>query len=410
MLAKLFSPAVRATVVFAVAGVAFAIANLLLARSMTTEQFGQFSLVLAIAIMWIPLGPLGLDSVVLRARPGPQPSLLGLALATSAIGAAFVFLIAVLAYDIEFEYLLTLPVIVVAGGVCRLAASIYQSVKEYKWSLWLVQGQNLSLFIAALLSVSFVSISAFDVLAMFGAHWVIAAVLGWIALFRSSGIKVLENWSVPWKEVPALFGYVLSFNLMTQLDRLLIPKLLDINALATFGVLSPLVLAPFKMLQSGVGYTLIPRMRVASDLAERRGILIHEAITLSLIVAGASIVVYFVAPWVADVFLEGKYTLPPILILSAIVAGIARVVSMYASAIVTAVGSTEHLAMINRGAWFALACSVLGGWIGSRWGLAGFIFGYTSGIFVRAAIAGHAAKAVMPLNFERGDSPSTPSS
>ena len=180
--------------------------------------------------------------------------------------------------------------------------------------------------------------------------------------------------------------------LAAQLDRLLIPKLLDIESLATFGVLSALVLAPFKMFQTGVGYTLVPGLRNADSTAARRAILVHEAGVTALVIAGGAASGFLIAPWFAELFLKGKYVLGPALIGAAIFAGAMRVLVMFVSSIVTALGSQEHLTWLNRGSWLALAASVFGAWWGSQWGLTGLVFGFSLGSLFRALLAAFVAR------------------
>ena len=69
---KLLSPAIKVATVFTMGGASSAVANLLLARHLTKLDYGEFSLVLAIATFSLILGPVSLDEMVLRARPGPH--------------------------------------------------------------------------------------------------------------------------------------------------------------------------------------------------------------------------------------------------------------------------------------------------------------------------------------------------
>ena len=68
-------------------------------------------------------------------------------------------------------------------------------------------------------------------------------------------------------DLVALLGAGLVF---MQLERLVIPRVLTYEDLATFGVVSSLVASPFRMLQNAVFYTIIPRLRGAPPVEERR--------------------------------------------------------------------------------------------------------------------------------------------
>ena len=384
---KLFSPAIKAAGAFAMGGAAFALANLLLARHLSTQDFGHFSLILSITLLSIPLGPMGLDSVALRHRPGPQIKLLGGALIFGAIGAILVAALAAKIYALDSRILLVLGIAIMAGSLARMSASIFQSVERFKAALLLMQAQNITLIIAAVAAGIFTGISSDAVFSLYAVQWVIVAMIGWYLLLFRSKIPTLPSWKIPWPEIPALFGYLVTHNLSTQVDKLLIPKLMDIETLATFGVLSPLVMAPFKMLQSGVGYTLVPRLKSATSLAHRTRLALHEAKTTSVIVVLSGSAAFIVAPWVTNVFLNGKYELSQLLIASAVFSGVLRVAAMYASSIVTALGESHHLMWMTRASWIALSVSVIGGAWGVQWGLPGFIFGFALGLLVRTGIA-----------------------
>ena len=391
---KLVSPAIKAASAFTLGGAAFALANLLLARHLSTEAYGEFSLVLAMAVLGISLGPLSLDAIVLRHRPGPRPMLFGLSLLTGLAVAAVAVAVGRSVYGIESGFLVALSLAIAAGSVARLSASIYQSEKRFKVSLWLIQSQNITLIGAATAAGLIAFVSAQVVFSAYALHWAVAAVVGALTLRRVSRIPQNETWTVPWRESLPLFGYLLTVQLAAQLDRLIIPKLLDIESLATFGVLSALVLAPFKMFQTGVGYTLVPGLRNSDSKTGRRKILVHEAGITVLVVAGGAASGFFIAPWFADLFLKGKYVLEPTLIGAAVFAGTMRVLVMFISSIVTALGDQVHLAWLNRGSWLALAASVAGGWWGSQWGLAGLVFGFSLGSLLRALLAAAVATKV----------------
>jgi O-antigen/teichoic acid export membrane protein len=391
---KLLSPAIKAASAFTLGGAAFALANLLLARYLSTEAYGEFSLVLAMAVLGISLGPLGLDAIVLRHRPGPRRILFISSLMTGLILAAVTVAAGHYLYGIEGGFLIALALAIASGSVARLAASVYQSEKRFKISLLLIQSQNITLIGAAIAAGIVAFISAQLVFSAYALHWTSAAIVGLLSLRLLSRIPENGAWSIPWREGMPLFGYLLTVQLAAQLDRLLIPKLLDLESLATFGVLSALVLAPFKMFQTGVGYTLVPGLRNADSKAARRKNLVHEAGVTALVIAGGAASGFLIAPWFAELFLKGKYVLGPALIGAAIFAGAMRVIVMFVSSIVTALGTQEHLAWLNRSSWLALAMSVVGAWLGARWGLAGLIFGFSLGSLLRALLAAFVAVRV----------------
>ena len=62
-------------------------------------------------------------------------------------------------------------------------------------------------------------------------------------------------------------------------------------------------------LQLGIGYALLPRLRAATGLTERRQLVYDEAMLMGVVVLGGAAVVYFLAPLVVEVVLAGRYEL-----------------------------------------------------------------------------------------------------
>ena len=166
---------------------------------------------------------------------------------------------------------------------------------------------------------------------------------------------------------------------LQQLDRLVIPRLLSFEALATFSVLAVLVIAPFHVLQLAVEHTLLPRLRHAERPAERRRLLRTEALALFGIGLPAGLLAVGIVPWLADLLLGGKYELGRGLVLAAVVAGLLRVASGLARTTAAALGTTSELARLNAQAWFAVLVGAAGAVLGSRFGLTGTIYGTSLG-------------------------------
>ena len=94
-----------------------------------------------------------------------------------------------------------------------------------------------------------------------------------------------------------------------QLERLLAPRLLSLEDLARFAVVATLVGSPFRMLQMGAGYTLLPRLRAATSPHARWKLVRHEALAVALIGGAGGVILLSAAPWIADRLLAGKYEL-----------------------------------------------------------------------------------------------------
>ena len=173
--------------------------------------------------------------------------------------------------------------------------------------------------------------------------------------------------------------------LLIQLERLILPHVLPLSDLATFGVLGALAGSLFRVLQMSVGYTMLPRLRAAEDVVARRRLVAHEAWTVGLVVLVGSAGIWLVAPIVEHWVLAGKYPLPASLLLAAVVSGIAKVVNAFSKSAASALATQQELAKVNVVGWISVGIAIAAGIAGARWGLAGVIYGVSLGWIVRSA-------------------------
>jgi len=171
-----------------------------------------------------------------------------------------------------------------------------------------------------------------------------------------------------------------------QTERLILPSVLSLADVATFGVASTLVGSPFRMLQTGVGYTMVPRLRATTSAGERRRLVAAEGRVAAVAVVAAAILAWLASSLIVRWFLAGKYQLEPALVAATLFGGILRVISAFATSIVTALGSTRRLGLLGVIAWLSVAIGVAGGIIGARWGLSGLVFGVAAGWLFRCAV------------------------
>jgi len=190
--------------------------------------------------------------------------------------------------------------------------------------------------------------------------------------------------TLPWGEALSFAGLQASGLLLTQLDRLMIPHVLPIRDLATYGVLAAIAGSLFRVLQMGVGYSLFPRLRAAADVPARRRLIAHEARLAGGIVLVGSAFIWFVTPLIERWFLAGKYHLAGSLVLASILAGIAKILNAFGKSSVSALGDARELKLVNLMGWCSVAIAVLASVVGARWGLAGVIYGVGLGWLVRA--------------------------
>ena len=373
------SPALRTTIVFGLAGVGFVAANLILARVLPTLEYAVFALVITFLNVGIPLAPLGADVVINRRAVARDGRLLVRALATSLAMALLVAGIAGRWYGLSADLLVVIMVATTAGGVSYVAGSHFQSRRAFHISLPLLQGVNFVMVAAALATWWLGWRDAAPAILVIAGSYVVLALAGWRLLLRGESGALETTEPFLWTEALSCVGVTGVAILLGQLERLLIPQLLTLEALAMYGVLAAIVGSTFRMLWMGVGYSLVPRLRAAADTDERIRIFRRELQTVGFVVLIASAGIWVVTPPLVEWALDGRYVLPAPLILAALVNGVLKVGSAFGRAAATALGDNRQLGRLNVLDGGAVALAVAGAAFGARWGLSGVLYGVALG-------------------------------
>jgi O-antigen/teichoic acid export membrane protein len=373
--------------VYGASGLGFAGANLILARVLPTAEYGLFTLIIALVNLGYALAPVGVDGIVQRRHLDAGPRLLWRTLTASFLVGGILVGVAELGYHMSSGMLAALFLSTVAGGAMAVAGAQFQSERRYAISLALTQSPNFTLLVAALAVVAFNSREAWLAIVISTLGFLLAATYGWWVLFRERNTKQGHGGWFPWGEALSIAGLNAAGLVLLQLDRLIIPQVLPVHDLATYGVLAAIVGSLFRVLQMGVGYTLVPRLRAAPTVEVRRRLIAHEAQLVGAMVVGGSVVIWFVTPWVERWFLQGKYHLGAALMLAALVSGVAKIMNSFTKATVTALASPAEVSMVNLLGWASVALAVPAAVFGARWGLVGVIYGVSLGWLTRAVTA-----------------------
>jgi O-antigen/teichoic acid export membrane protein len=382
-----YSPTLRSMVVYGASGLGFAGANLILARALPTEQYALFTLVIALGNLGYSLAPAGLDGVVNRRHLEAGPALLAQTLRPAiAVGLLFAG-IGLLAYGMPLVLAAMLFVSAALGGVAMVAGAKFQSEQRFGMSLALYQSPNLVLLLAAAVTLALHGRGAWQPVLISTAGFAAAAVYGWRVLLRERHHKTHRGSAFSWREALAFAGLNASGLLLIQLERLVIPHVLPLSDLAVYGVLGAIAGSLFRVLQMGVGYSLLPRLRAAVTIDARRRLIEHEARLVTGVIILGSAVIWFLTPLVERWFLAGRYHLTAGLILASIVSGIGKIANSFSKAVVTALAEPRELSLVNALGWASVAISVAAAYVGAHWGLAGVIYGVGLGWYIRAAFA-----------------------
>jgi O-antigen/teichoic acid export membrane protein len=378
------SPTLRTVAIYAVSGLGFVGANLVLARLLPTAEYGLFTLIIAFVNLGFPLGTAGIDGVVVRRHLEAEPEVLRRAVGAGLMVGLALAVVAETAYRVSFLMLVIVLISTVAGSVMMVAAARFQSEQRFGMSLALTQSPNLVLVLAALTVALAHSAGAWLPLSIVALGFLLAAVVGWRVLLRERGGQPATSTRFSWREALSFAGLNAAGLVLLQLDRLLIPHVLTVHDLATYGVLAAVAGSLFRVLSMGVGYTLVPRLRAAESIAERRVLIGHEARLVGAIVIGGTIVIWFATPLIERWLLLGKYHLTGALVLAAVVGGTVKVLNGFAKSIVSALSTPAELSVVNLLGWVSVGVAIMAGLIGARWGLSGVIYGVAVGWGIRA--------------------------
>ncbi len=384
--APLRSPALLAAAVYALGGAGFAGANLILARIFTPVEYAVFALTLAIINFSSPVAPLGHDGVILRRNVPLGPALMRRTFVAAIGMATFAVAVGGLLYQLSPVVLLLLFLAVLAGGMKTVAMAVLQSRQRFALSLPLSQSPNIVLLGVAALTALVLVRQAWVALALFTGLAVVIGAVAILALPRDAGDQAEVSFG--WREPLAYAGAHVGLLLLVQLDRLIIPHVLPLEELARYAVVAAVVGSAFRVLQMGVGHTLIPRLRAASGPRARWRLMRQEGALVGAILLVASATLWYLTPPLVHMVVGDKYHLPPFLILAVLITGIAKVLGSFTRAPTVALGTESELVRLNLLGWASVLVGIAGGSFGSQWGLAGVILGVSLGWWVGAIASG----------------------
>ncbi|HEX5579713.1 MAG TPA: hypothetical protein VFY43_08620, partial [Candidatus Limnocylindria bacterium] len=282
---------------------------------------------------------------------------------------------------------------IVAGGCTLVASAVFQSRLRFAAALGLSQSFALVLLAMGAAAVIVGGAPLWLLGALVAGQYVLLSLVGWGILGRRRAEGSKEGHSL-WEGL-SLLGITAAALLLMQLERLLAPRLLSLEDLARFAVVATLVGSPFRMLQMGAGYTLLPRLRAATSPQARWKLVRHEALAVALIGGAGGIILLSAAPWIAERLLAGKYVLSTGLMIAALVSGVAKLADAIATTMVWALASPRQLAMLNWVSWVCAGIGVALGWLGARWGLLGLMYGVTAAWVCRGAVSGALAATLL---------------
>lgn len=374
--ALLRSPALRAAAMLMAGGFGFAVANIMLARVLASSEFGSLSLFLALIQLGLTLGPFGLDLSINRHRLNASRELRNWGFMTSLASGILIAAAAWALYGVEAGMLACILIAAIASSFNRFGTAILQTQQRFGFSLLLGQIHNYVLLLAVPVLWLMRTEEALPIAAMIATSYLITCAIGWNASKRrrlGSGDSPPIRSFV--RESIAGFGILLATQVLWQLERLVIPRTLSMEDLATFAVVAAIAGSPFRMLQIGAGHTLLPALRACRRREDVRHLMKHEGTIIFAAAAASVLVVVVVTPWIAEHFLKGRYDISAALLAAVILTGLVKVCNGFVGAIVQAFGTTAVLAKFNAMTWVGLIAGVACAAYGARYGVAGVVYG-----------------------------------
>lgn len=365
---------IATSVVFALSGFAFAAANVLLARYLPTELFGRFALAIAIYNVTSLVAPLGTDQMVVRRTLRLTNRLFAFQLVASWMMGALSGLAAASVADFTTLAAVLLGSSIAGGGVLVSATAELRRQGRYGLAIFLFVSPNFLLVpIAALPGL--MGMTSIDTILMLyaGGVWLPALCSLILAMGRSEDAPVRQT--VAFSEAFALLGLTALATLSLQLERLLLPNLLDFASLATFSLLSSLAVFPFRLINSGMTFALTPQLSAEDDRGALHRKLLAEIALFSAFLAIATILIEAFVPPLAAMLTDGRYQFDRWLVMAACFAGSVMVVQSLTRSIATAVAGVGSLNFLHMLGWIELGFAAAGVIAGARWGLSGVIFG-----------------------------------
>lgn len=361
---------------FAVGGVGFALAQLLFARALDPADFAVVSLVLAMNQIGFAAASLGIEVPINRHRIPASRILLGRTIIGALPVAFAVGLTGWLLYHLDFAAASLLSAIIVASTAGTVASALFRSTQQFVAGLLLTQLQNYALLLIAGIALAMTSASATIVIAMMLCSYGIGAVIGWLAaLKRDAGAPHQGPTAAQVREGFLAFGYTVAVMVLVQFERLIIPGRLAMADLAVFSVAAALVASPFRMLQIGVGFTLLPRLRSCHSLAEIRRILWREGVVIVGAMMILIVAVWLLTPFILNAFLRGRYQVSNSLLIAMFVVGVIRVGSAFATSSVQALGESTDFRQMTLYAWLCIALGGTCALLGAQFGIHGIVYG-----------------------------------
>jgi len=363
---------------FGLSGAAFTLGMLLLARVLPVEAYGRFTLAVALFNIFGLLTPMGVDQLFLRGPMRAGRGLLAFLILSGLVVGGVVGAVTGLLGGLHRGEAWLTALAIAGGGLVAATSTGLRAWEMPGASMLLAISASFILLLAGALTVLLGIKHGATPLAIFAAGNIVFGAIGWSLLRCGAKDGDVGHPARRWREAGSMLGLVALGTLSLQIERIVIPILLDLRDLALFGVLASVAIFPFRLLASGVGFTLAPRL-IGAEPARRQAIVLAEARPLLAVIIVATAGLAVCGPLLATMVTGGLYAIGPALVFAACVNGVGKVAMAFPRAMLTAAGSPADLVLLNGWGVVGLALTVSGALAGAAYGITGLLWGATLG-------------------------------
>lgn len=394
------SKTIQAALWMGAGGASLAAANLVLAGVLSPADFGRLSLVEAILSLCSGMGPFGFDSLAARRELRPRWSDFGLGVTASLMVGGAAVILAGVGYHLQGRLLALIFVGSGAGALATVGAGFEQALVRVNRAQAVLQSTFVVFALGSLLMLTLGVGSWTTAAAILVLGYVIAGSSGTLLFAREAGrldekafVTTDLRASQKWKQGTILLLIAGSTHLLHQAERLVIPSTLTLADLGTFTVAWTIVGSPFKLLQSGIAFATLPRLRNASGPSERWKIILGEVKLVGILGIVGGAILFLLSISIIEKLYGTKYPIGLGLVTILIAVGVIRALYGIAHASVVGLGGGRALGEYTLYGWLTTGVGIAAAVALSSWGLAGVILGVAFGWAARIPLA---MKVVMP--------------
>jgi O-antigen/teichoic acid export membrane protein len=381
-------PMIWPLVLFGTSGLAFMVANIVWARSLSTTTYALVSLWLVIWNSALRLAPFGAHLEVVRNDGVVTRATIGHVWRTS-LGTGLVTGIAAgMIYDLTVAVGIALAVATAAGGVVTYASAALQARRSYLSSLFVLHSFN---YLTLLVAIATIVTDTIDFSSIVMAMTICTLFILWYssgALARLRSATGEGEGGASLRKLWPLLVITASYELMMTSDRLVTPLMLSLDELANLSVLLALVGPPFRLMEMSVAYTVLPELKSAGDSDRISKMIWHHGLMAAVLTGLASLGLLALLGPLTDVLFGEKFRSPLSLVAAEIVAGLVRVAHSFANAAATALVPEAKLPQVAFYGTVGSVVLVAGAVAGAKWGLQGVIYGTICGWLFRSVVYG----------------------